>query len=155
MDRGAWQATVCGILKSQTQLSGFHFHGFGTNELWLHRAMFMCLSISLYQTAPVVTLTSQGSLSSGRFNIFGMWNLCGNAMCSRWDSRHQKVIESINWRRKKVQSKPWKLCFIWQTCWGLKAGRQALRSLQRGKGGARIYRGLCNKDHVVRTSKDC
>ena len=27
MDRGAWQATVCGVL-SQTQLSGFHFHGF-------------------------------------------------------------------------------------------------------------------------------
>ena len=26
MDRGAWQATVCGVSKSQTQLSDFHFH---------------------------------------------------------------------------------------------------------------------------------
>ena len=26
MDRGAWQATVHGITKSQTQLSDFHFH---------------------------------------------------------------------------------------------------------------------------------
>ena len=33
MDRGAWQATVCGVLKSQTQLSTFTFMDFGTNEL--------------------------------------------------------------------------------------------------------------------------
>ena len=26
MDRGAWQATVHGVSKSQTQLSDFHFH---------------------------------------------------------------------------------------------------------------------------------
>ena len=26
MDRGAWQATVHGVAKSQTQLSDFHFH---------------------------------------------------------------------------------------------------------------------------------
>ena len=26
MDRGAWWATVYGVAKSQTQLSGFHFH---------------------------------------------------------------------------------------------------------------------------------
>ena len=28
MDRGAWWATVHGVTKSQTQLSGFHFHFF-------------------------------------------------------------------------------------------------------------------------------
>ena len=26
MDRGAWQATVHGVAKSQTRLSNFHFH---------------------------------------------------------------------------------------------------------------------------------
>ena len=26
MDRGAWQATVCGVTKSQTRLSDEHFH---------------------------------------------------------------------------------------------------------------------------------
>ena len=26
MDRGAWRAPVCGVSKSQTQLSDFHFH---------------------------------------------------------------------------------------------------------------------------------
>ena len=26
MDRGAWRATVCGVTKSRTQLSDFHFH---------------------------------------------------------------------------------------------------------------------------------
>ena len=26
MDRGAWQATVHGAIKSQTRLSDFHFH---------------------------------------------------------------------------------------------------------------------------------
>ena len=28
MDRGAWQATVCGVTKSQTQLSKEHFDFF-------------------------------------------------------------------------------------------------------------------------------
>ena len=26
MDRGAWQATVCGVAKSKTRLSNQHFH---------------------------------------------------------------------------------------------------------------------------------
>ena len=29
MDRGAWQATVHGVAKSQTRLSGEHTHAFG------------------------------------------------------------------------------------------------------------------------------
>ena len=33
LDRGAWQATVHGIAKSQTQLNNFHFH-FGDFSIW-------------------------------------------------------------------------------------------------------------------------
>ena len=33
MDRGAWQATVCGVAKSQTQLN-FHFHS--CSGFWDH-----------------------------------------------------------------------------------------------------------------------
>ena len=34
MDRGAWQATVHGVTKSQTQLSNFHFH--------FNRLLYVC-----------------------------------------------------------------------------------------------------------------
>ena len=37
---------------------------------------------------------------------------------------------------------------------GLSPSETSERLLQRGKGGARINRGFCNKDQVVRTSKD-
>ena len=33
LDRGAWQATVHGVTKSQTQLNNFHFH-FGDFSIW-------------------------------------------------------------------------------------------------------------------------
>ena len=33
MDRGAWQATVHGVTKSQTRLSNFHFPPPGTKSL--------------------------------------------------------------------------------------------------------------------------
>ena len=32
IDRGAWQATIYGVAKSQTQLNDFHFHFFQTSE---------------------------------------------------------------------------------------------------------------------------
>ena len=34
MDRGAWQATVCGITKSRTQLSAYHFHFQISWKMW-------------------------------------------------------------------------------------------------------------------------
>ena len=35
LDRGAWQATVHGVAKSQTQLNNFHFHfHFGDFSIW-------------------------------------------------------------------------------------------------------------------------
>ena len=34
MDRGAWQATVHGVTKSQTRLSNFHFH--------FNRLLYVC-----------------------------------------------------------------------------------------------------------------
>ena len=40
MDRGAWWATVLGVTKSQTQLSGFHFDLFSLSFIQVHRSRF-------------------------------------------------------------------------------------------------------------------
>ena len=37
MDRGAWQATVCGVTKSQTRLSDFQFHSRFVQESEVNR----------------------------------------------------------------------------------------------------------------------
>ena len=59
---------------------------------------------------------------------------------------------------KKAQPKSWELCFIWQTSWWCKPGTalsdHSEGPLQRGKGGARVYRSFYNKHQVVGTSKD-
>ena len=39
MDRGAWQATVHGVTKCQTRLSGYHTHGYITYWLSIHQSM--------------------------------------------------------------------------------------------------------------------
>ena len=66
----------------------------------------------------------------------------------------------VLWTEKKnAQPESWELCFILWTSLGLQAQDIASQItleglLPRGKGGARIYTGFCNKDQVVRTSKD-
>ena len=69
-----------------------------------------------------------------------------------------KVVKEMSTeKQKKTQPKSWELCFIW---------RMKLRTLARdttsqtaeglppgGKGGARLYRGVCTKGQTVGMSK--
>ena len=49
MDRGAWWATVHGVAKSQTQLSGFHFHSvIDTVICTVHRWHIPCARVCMY-----------------------------------------------------------------------------------------------------------
>ena len=45
-DRGAWQATVHGVAKSQTRLSDFHFH-FHCDRLQKWRKLFQLFFVTL------------------------------------------------------------------------------------------------------------
>ena len=49
MDRGAWQAIVQGVAKSQTPLSDFHFH-------FHHYIVINCLLIKQYDESKPITL---------------------------------------------------------------------------------------------------
>ena len=68
-------------------------------------------------------------------------------------------ICSVFFRLKKIaQPKSWELCFIFLDFLRTSSPGGSLSDssgglLWRGEGGARIYRGFCNKDKVVRTSK--
>ena len=50
-------------------------------------------------------------------------------------------LRLVGWKQI-AQPKSWELCFIHQTCWGLKPRKQALGEglFWSGKGGAKIYR---------------
>ena len=43
MDRGAWQATIHGVAKSQTQLSDWHFH-----ISYIHVCVCVCVCVCVY-----------------------------------------------------------------------------------------------------------
>ena len=53
MDRGVWQATVCGVTKSWTRLDDehfyFHFHIYMNHEsLSIYACMYVCVYIYIY-----------------------------------------------------------------------------------------------------------
>ena len=67
------------------------------------------------------------------------------------------MVVSAEKQKETAPRKNWELCFTLQT--NLRtSGRRLLyhseRQLQRGAGGARIYRSFCNKHQIVRASKE-